>query len=276
MEANKILSADLLDIIFEGKNKSYGAYDLRKSYNARLKKAMIITGSFLILVIGGGVLGNYISNQADKDTLNTQDVELAQVKAEPPPPVVPPPPPPKPPPPPEVNQVKFTPPKIVKDEEVKPEEKIQEVKDDQVISTKTVESDNKTQIVQAPVEDKGTSVVEAPKTDDENKIFTKVENEAEFPGGQGAWGNYLRKNLNANAPVDNGAPEGTYTVIIRFIVSKDGSISDVTPETKFGYGMEDEAAKIIKKGPKWKPALQNGRNVNAYRRQPITFVVTTE
>lgn len=276
MEANKILNSDILDIIFEGKNKSYGAYELRKTYNARLKKAMIITGSFLILVIGGGVLGNYISNRADKDTLTTQDVELAQVKAEPPPPVVPPPPPPKPPPPPEVNQVKFTPPKIVKDEEVKPEEKIQDVKEDQVISTKTVESDNKTQIVQAPVEDKGTSVVEAPKGDDENKVFTKVENEAEFPGGQGAWGNYLRKNLNANAPVDNGAPEGTYTVIIRFIVSKDGSISDVTPETKFGYGMEDEAAKIIKKGPRWKPALQNGRNVNAYRRQPITFVVTTE
>jgi protein TonB len=276
MEANKILNADLLDIIFEGKNKSYGAYDLRKSYNARLKKAMIITGSILVLVIGGGILGNYISNRVSKDTLTTQDVELAQVKAEPPPPVVPPPPPPKPPPPPEVNQVKFTPPKIVKDEEVKPEEKIQEVKDDQVISTKTVESDNKTQIVQAPVEDKGTSVVEAPKADDENKVFTKVENEAEFPGGQGAWANYLRKNLNANAPVDNGAPEGTYTVIIRFIVSKDGSISDVTPETKFGYGMEDEAAKIIKKGPRWKPALQNGRNVNAYRRQPITFVVTTE
>jgi protein TonB len=276
MEENKILNADLLDIIFEGKNKSYGAYDLRKSYNARLKKAMIITGSILVLVIGGGILGNYISNRVSKDTLTTQDVELAQVKAEPPPPVVPPPPPPKPPPPPEVNQVKFTPPKIVKDEEVKPEEKIQEVKDDQVISTKTVESDNKTQIVQAPVEDKGTSVVEAPKADDENKVFTKVENEAEFPGGQGAWANYLRKNLNANAPVDNGAPEGTYTVIIRFIVSKDGSISDVTPETKFGYGMEDEAAKIIKKGPRWKPALQNGRNVNAYRRQPITFVVTTE
>jgi len=60
---------------------------------------------------------------------------------------------------------------------------------------------------------------------------------------------------------------------IGFIVSKDGSISDVVAETKFGYGMEAEAVKIIKKGPKWTPALQNGRNVNAYRRQPITFIV---
>lgn len=275
MEANKILNADVLDIIFEGKNKSYGAYELRKTYNSRLKKAMLITAALLLLVFLGSLLGNYISNTGNKE-LDVKDVEMATVKNDEPPPPPPPPPPPTPPPPPEVNQVKFTPPKIVKDEEVKPEEKIEEVKEDQVISTKTIESDNKTQIVQAPVEDKGTQVVEAPKTDDENKVFTKVENEAEFPGGQGAWGNYLRKNLNANTPVDNGAPEGTYTVIVRFIVSKDGSISDVQPETKFGYGMEDEAAKIIKKGPKWKPALQNGRNVNAYRRQPITFVVTSE
>jgi protein TonB len=66
---------------------------------------------------------------------------------------------------------------------------------------------------------------------------------------------------------------GTYQVIVKFIVSKDGSISDVQAETKHGFGMEDEAVKIIKRGPKWTPALQNGRNVNAYRRQPITFVV---
>lgn len=56
-------------------------------------------------------------------------------------------------------------------------------------------------------------------------------------------------------------------------MGKDGTISDVAAETNHGYGMEQEAVKIIKKGPKWTPAIQNGRNVNAYRRQPITFVV---
>ena len=132
------------------------------------------------------------------------------------------------------------------------------------------------EVIQAPVEDKGTQVVEVKKEDDENKVFNKVEVEAEFPGGNGAWRNYLTKNLNASTPVDNGAAEGTYTVVVRFIVSKDGSISDVVPETKFGYGMEEEATKIIKKGPRWTPALQNGRNVNAYRRQPITFVVAEQ
>ncbi len=115
---------------------------------------------------------------------------------------------------------------------------------------------------------KGTDVNE-----NEDKIFTKVENKAEFPGGQTAWRRYLERNLNTSTPVENGAPGGTYQVIVRFIVSKDGTVSDVNAETKHGYGMEEEAMKIIKRGPKWTPALQNGRNVTSYRRQPITFIV---
>ena len=267
MEINKILSADVLDIIFDGKNKQYGAYELRKTYNKRLTKSIIITVALVLLAFLGTVLSTAMS-KSNSEVIEVLDTQMADVKKNDAPP-----PPPKAPPPPEINQVKFTPPKIVKDEEVKEDEKIEEIKEDQVISTKTVESENKNAIVQAPVEDKGTKIVEAPKADDEDKVFTKVENEATFPGGQQAWVRYLQKNLNANAPVDNGASPGTYQVIVKFIVSKDGSISDVQAETKHGYGMEDEAVKIIKRGPKWTPALQNGRNVNAYRRQPITFVV---
>jgi len=272
METSKILNADILDIIFDGKNKQYGAYELRKSYNKRLTRAVLFTLGLVLFGFLGSVLSSMIERNAPEE-IEVLDTQMAEVKTNEPPPPPPPPPPPKAPPPPEINQVKFTPPKIVKDEEVKEDEKIEEIKEDQVISTKTVESENTDQIVQAPVEDKGTAVVEAPKADDEDKVFTKVENEAQFPGGQQAWIRYLQKNLNANAPVDNGAPPGTYQVIVKFIVSKDGSISDVNAETKHGFGMEDEAVKIIKRGPKWTPALQNGRNVNAYRRQPITFIV---
>lgn len=274
MEANKILDADILDIIFDGKNKSYGAYELRKSYASRLKRALLATFIALAVILAGSVLANKV-NESNKDDIDVLDTQMAEIKKDEPapPPPPPPPPPPTPPPPPEVNQVKFTPPKVVKDEEVKPEEKIEEIKDDAAISTKTVESENKVQVVQAPVEDKGTVVAAAPVEDDEGKIFNKVEIEAEYPGGSAAWVKYLRNNLDANTPVDNGASEGTYTVIVRFIVSRDGSISDVVGETKHGYGMEAEAIKIIKKGPKWTPAQQNGRMVNAYRRQPITFVV---
>jgi len=127
----------------------------------------------------------------------------------------------------------------------------------------------------APV-DQGKQVIEEKKEDDENKIFEKVEIEAAFPGGESAWRKYLERNLNANTPVDNGAPEGSYTVWVQFIVDKEGNISDVKPLTSHGYGMEDEAVKIIKKGPKWTPAQQNGRQVKAYRKQPITFVVQAE
>lgn len=275
MEANKILSADILDIIFDGKNKTYGAYDLRKTYASRLKKALLAVLVLLGIVFATSVLATKVG-KSDKNDIDVLDTQLAEIKndepAPPPPP--PPPPPPTPPPPPEINQVNFTPPKVVKDEEVKPEEKIEEIKDDQAISNKTVESENKVQIVQAPVEEKGTQVVEAPVvSEDENKVFNKVEIEAAFPGGTGAWTKYLRNKLDANTPIDNGAPEGTYQVIVKFIVSKDGSISDVVAETKHGYGMEQEAIKVIKNGPKWTPAQQNGRMVNAYRRQPITFVV---
>ena len=276
MEANKILDADILDIIFDGKNKSYGAYQLRKTYSKTLTRALMITLAILLLVFLGSVFANIINKNAGKETIDVLDTQMAELKKDEPPPPPPPPPPPLPPPPPEVNQVKFTPPKIVKDEEVKPDEKIEEIKEDQVISNKTVESDNK-QIVQAPVEDKGTQVAEVPKKDDdENKVFNKVEVEASFPGGDAGWLRYVKNNIDANTPIDNGAPEGTYTVIVRFIVSKDGSISDVVPETKLGFGMEAEAVKAIKKGPKWTPAIQNGRNVNAYRRQPVTFVVAEQ
>ncbi|MFN8306286.1 MAG: energy transducer TonB [Ferruginibacter sp.] len=273
MEANKILSADILDIIFDGKNKEYGAYDLRKSYKKTLTKALIVTGLALLLVLLGTVFAGIVEKNAKKE-FKVVDTQMAEVKNEEPPPPPPlPPPPPTPPPPPEINQVKFTPPKIVKDEEVKPEEKIEEIKEDQVISTKTVESDNKTQIVQAPVEEKGTQVVEVKKEDDENKVFTKVEVEAEFPGGQDAWRNYLQKNLNANVPMDNGASGGKYTVVVKFIVSRDGSLSDIQCENDPGFGMCQEAVRVIKKTKNWTPAIQNGRNVNAYRRQPITFIV---
>ena len=276
MEANKILNADILDIIFEGKNKAYGAYELRKTYNSRMFKAMIAMIALLLVV---GVSFLIASNKKDDGAiLNTTEAELSEVKKDEPPPPPPPVTPPPPPPPPEIKQVQFTPPVVKKDEEVKKDEKIQDIEEDAAISTKTVETDNTKQKIEvAPEETKGSEVVApTPKPVAEDFVFTKVEQEAEFPGGPGAWGNYLRKNLNGNVPNDNNAPAGSYTVIIRFIVAKDGSISDVTPETSLGYGMEKEAVKIIQRGPKWTPALQNGNVVKAYRRQPVTFQVLEE
>ena len=107
-----------------------------------------------------------------------------------------------------------------------------------------------------------------------DSVFTREEKEAEFPGGSKGWRAYLERNLNPDVPVNRKAPPGIYQVSVMFIVQKDGSITDVTAQTSYGYGMEEEAIRVIKKGPKWIPAFQYGRNVRAYRIQPLTFVVS--
>jgi len=99
-----------------------------------------------------------------------------------------------------------------------------------------------------------------------------IEIEAEFPGGSKAWKQFLEKNINPDAPAE-GTPAGKYQVIARFIIDKHGNISDVVTETRHGYGMEEEVIRALKKSPQWIPANQCGRSVNAYRRQPVTFVV---
>lgn len=113
-----------------------------------------------------------------------------------------------------------------------------------------------------------------PVADSSNKIYSRVEVEAQFPGGNPAWRLYLRKRLDPLVPIRNNAPAGHYEAVVRFIVSKDGSISKVVAETDHGYGMEDELKSVIRRGPKWIPATLNGVPVNAYRRQPCTFVIS--
>lgn len=121
--------------------------------------------------------------------------------------------------------------------------------------------------------DKGTLVTYGEKGITKESVFTRVEREAEFPGGLDGWRIYLEDNLNPDVPVNLKAPVGTYRVEVRFIVNEDGSISDIRAMTNHGYGMEREVVRILKKGPKWIPAVQYGRNIKAYRMQPVTFVV---
>lgn len=278
MEANKILKTDFLDLLFEDRNKAYGAYELRRSYNKRITMALLITAGLLLMIFLASFLSSQLKAEGPK-TLEVKDVVLENIKQEEEPkPEPPPPPPPKTEPPPKVEMTKFTPPVIVKDEEVKKEdippevEKLEDTKID-VINQEGIKDEG----IAAPVVDEGKAVVQAP-VDETNydQTFTKVEVEASFPGGEGQWRRFLERNLNASTPVDNGAPPGSYTVQVQFIVDKEGNVSDVKALTNHGYGMEEEAVRVIKRGPKWTPAIQNGRQVKAYRKQPITFVVSEE
>jgi hypothetical protein len=112
------------------------------------------------------------------------------------------------------------------------------------------------------------------RTDDE--IFDRVEIIPTFPGGVNKWKEYLMESVDENAPLAKGAPDGIYTVIGHFIVKKDGSVDNVKTLTNFGYGMEEQVVQAIKKGPKWLPAIQNGKAVNSYHKIPVTFVVVHE
>jgi len=269
MDVNKILNADILDIIFEGRNKEYGAYDLRKTYNKRMVKAIGGTAIVIVLLFIGFFVSNLNTGGPKKDIV-VQDVQLEEVKEEKKEP--PPPPPPKIEPP-KVEMAKFTPPKIVPDKEVKPEEKPpeQEKLEDTKIGTVNQEGIKDEGITAPPVSDAGKGVVEAPKdNEDYDKTFTKVEIESEFPGGAGAWLRYLNKNLRYPDDAVNNEIQGT--VIVQFIVDKEGNVSDVTPISgPDNGGLREEAVRVIKKSGKWTPAVQNGRQVKSYKKQPIVF-----
>lgn len=278
MEPSKILQADILDIIFEGRNKEYGAYELRKTYHKRITAALVTMISICLLIFLTSIFAN--DNDKNKNQIVVQDVQLEDVKKQeekkPEPP--PPPPPPKQEPP-KVEIAKFTPPIITKDVEVKPEDEIKEVEklEDTKIGVINQEGIKDEGLVAPPVEDKGTGVVEAPKKveEDYDKVFTKVEKEAKFPGGPEGWRRYLERNLNANVAADDGAPVGNYSVKVQFIVDKGGNISNVQAieKPKACPSCGAEAEKVIKRGPKWEPAVQNGRNVIYQAIQFITFQV---
>jgi protein TonB len=276
MDINKLQTADILDIIFDGRNKEYGAYDLRKTYNKRLRNALFATIGICVLLLVLSIIAN--SAGKEKQEVMVQDMSLENMKNEEKKPEPPPPPPPPKQEPPKVEITKFTPPKIVKDEEVKPDEEIKEVEklEDTKIGTFNQEGAKDEGLVAPPVE-KSTGVVEAPKVEEDyDKVFTVVQIPAEFPGGLSAWSRFLERNLNRDIPVENGAPPGRYTVVVAFTVSKTGSISDVAAENDPGYGTKAEAMRVITKGPSWKPAVQNGRNVIYRHKQAITFVVSEE
>jgi protein TonB len=181
----------------------------------------------------------------------------------------PPPPPPKMQEPPKVETVKFTPPQIVSDDQVKKEDMPPENEktEDTRIGTFNQDGVKDDGLVAPPIETGGKGIIEIPVRDEEdyNKIFQKVEIESEYPGGRVAWQRFLNRNLHF-PPVED--VQGT--VVVQFIVGKDGSVSNV--EAVSGPDeLRAEAVRVIKKSGKWTPAIQNGHQVTSQKRQPIIF-----
>lgn len=275
MEPNKILTADILDIVFEGRNKEYGAYELRTGYRRRLITAMVsMVGLFVVLFVAYLISSN-INMEDDSKAVVVQEVQLEEIKQQEEEPPPPPPPPPEPPPP-QIEVAKFTPPVIVKDEEVKEDEKPPEVEklEETKIGLINQEGIKDIGIVAPPIDD-GRGVVEAPKRDetDYDQTFTKVEIESSYPGGAAAWMRYLIKTLRYPPEAQDNEVQGA--VVVQFIVDKEGTVSDV--EAISGpKELRDEAVRVIKRSGKWTAAIQNGRKVKSYKKQPIMFRLESE
>jgi protein TonB len=269
MEPNQIKDADILDILFDGRNKEYGAYELRKTYNRRMVKSMIVMGSVVILVFVGGVVSGLGKAKRVGKIEVGGDVELTKLVTDPPPVV---PPLPKLPPPP-VAQIRMVTVRIVPDDQAHDAPPENEDAKNVQIGTMNRAGELTGDIAGPPAADGVPSgVVTAPKKTEDNDRFIPVEKEADFPGGMLAWGRFLNKNLHVPDEAVNGGINGT--VVVQFVVDVDGSVSDVRvvsgPEEG---GLREEAVRVIKKSGKWVPALQNGRSVKAYRLQPVVFKV---
>jgi len=259
MEAINILSADVLDIIFEHQNKEYGAYQLRKNYNRRMKISLLGTCLVCVLII----LSSFLKKDEHMfvKTYIIPDPFIESIPSDNK--IVPIVPKIKP----QLQTIQFTVPIVVK-REVKKEEIPPEVKeiDDAKISTFTQagEKDDKTEA--PPIESKG--VTEIPKLNQSETVFTKVEIESGFPGGMQAWTRYLIRNLQYPSEASEIGVQGGITV--RFIVDQEGSTSSV--EAIDGpKELRDEAVRVIQRSGKWTPAIQNGNKVKSYKLQRIIF-----
>lgn len=272
MQASQILHSDFLDILFDGKNHAYGAYRLRRQYQKRLGKSLLLMIALVALFILFFIVGNYLRrNAAQTPKPVSKNVVLAQVDVSQP---KQPPPPPPPPAPQQLKlkpQTKYTAFDVVKDKEVKPNEEppdLDKIKN-QVISTVT-KAGNVNGMDPGLEVDKGTGVVAAAPSPD--KVFTVVEQMPSFPGGENALMKYLRDHIRYPAVARENGIQGMVTV--QFIVGPDGTIRDVKAvgATK-GGGLEEEAIRVVKGMPKWKPGRQNGRAVTVQFNLPIDFTL---
>ena len=268
-----------VDMVFAGKNKEYGAYQLRKGTSGRNIKAL------LILVIAAALVGGFLAwkvieqKQAEEQQAYMEAMELAQLQEQAkkekkkPEPIKP-----------KVEQKKeipvaretqkFTAPVIKKDELVKEENQVKQM--DQLDDKVAVGTENKEGVKDRTVEAVRNDIAvaappppPAPKPEVANKVFDVVEEMPSFPGGQGALMAFLSSNIKYPVVAQENGVQGR--VIVGFVVEKDGSISDVKVMRSVDPSLDREALRVVKAMPKWKPGKQNGSAVRVKYTVPVVF-----
>lgn len=268
MSKLNLFKTEWIDIIFEGRNKAYGAYQLRSENPKTTTRALLIGALLFATAIAAPVIKNIISERLAKGETENMD-KVIETALLPPPPKEDLPPPPPPEPPKSVNdQVKFPPPEVVKKELVRDQDPptVEDLKDADP-GQKDVKGDKNAEIVIDQPTGEGEKAAEIV---DDNKVYVAVEVQAGPTGGM--QGFYKKFASSFNAPeVDEGVSQ--IRVMLSFVVEKDGSFTDVKVLRDPGYGAGKEAIRVLKNMPNWKPAIQNGRAVRSQFTLPITIQV---
>jgi protein TonB len=274
MDTNKILQADVLDILFDNRNKAYGAYELRKNYHKRLKKSMMIVATLLLITVSAPIVASMFDKPIVIDLPNDEPRIIKNVEViipKEPEPKVPEAKPLKPTDP--VNTIANTTPIIevaneVNDADLPP---TKEALKDAVSGIENKEGEG-TEVLDLPNNDgEGTAVIPQEPAPNDNEIFDDVDvsQMPEFPGGEEELMRYLAQNIQYPKQALDGNTEGR--VLIGFVVNKEGEIDDVKVLRSIGDGCDEEAVRVIHKMPKWKPGKNNGKLVNVFYNLPVTF-----
>lgn len=258
-----LLGKQWLDIVFEGRNKSYGAYELRKDNTKTTARALIIGAIVFSIAVATPKIAEFIGKATANDEA-VLDTKITTVKLPPkeekPKENLPPPPPP----PPKVDQVKFVKPVVAKTNEVTEEPpKIEEIKDKN-LGKENIKGDPDAELTVEPVGNGPKDVVE----EVDNNIYNTagIEVKPDFPGGIEKFYSYVGKNYQV--PEEEGLKG---KVFVSFVVEKDGSLTDIKVIRDIGYGTGKEAIRVLKNCPRWNPGEQNGKKVRVLYSLPINI-----
>lgn len=281
MENNNknIFKKDYLDIIFEGHNKAYGGYVLRKKYANRA-----VLGTLLTIGIIGGLFASTLFKMPEKKPPPPPPIDKTVELAEPPPlkENQPPPPPPPPAPPPVMPTVKFTPPVIKPNEEVRKEDKPEPPKpqENKAVGAENVKGDENSGVPPELGNPGGTGAGKPappppkPPVVEDDKPQEPLRSVQKMPKFPGDINRYLADNIRYPALASEQGIEGQ--VVLEFVVGVDGRVSNIQVKRGQGGGLTEEAVRVVKGMPKWTPGEQNGRTVPVYYTLPVRFTLKNQ
>ncbi len=262
-----LTSQEWCDLIFEGRNKDYGAYKMRARAARRLNFSVVLV--IVIAAVGFSIPRLITMVTPEKKEVMTEvttlsqleEPEVKQEEVQKVQPVAPPPPALK-------SSIKFTAPVIKKDEEVADEDqmKSQEELTESKVTISIADVQGTDEEGGVLVEDLKQVVTEAPV---EEEVFDMVEQAPQFPGGQAELMSWLGKNIRYPVIAQENGIQGR--VICQFVVGSDGSVRDIKVVRSLDPSCDKEAVRVIQSMPKWIPSRQNGKAVSVRYTLPVMF-----